>query len=75
MHHRQRLLRTRDTAAYLGLAASTLEKLRVRGGGPPFVRRGRAVYYDLADLDAWIADMPRFASTAEADASEELVVD
>lgn len=51
----RRVLRTRDAAEYLGLAASTLEKLRLADGGPRFIRLGgRAVGYDLRDLDAWL---------------------
>lgn len=37
----RRKLRTRDAAAYTGLAESTLEKLRVHGGGCPYMRVGR----------------------------------
>ncbi len=51
----RRILRTREAAEYLGLAESTVEKLRRRGGGPPFIRLGgRAIGYDLQDLDAWL---------------------
>lgn len=49
------MLRTREAAAYTGLAKSTLEKLRVTGGGCPFIRLGRVVVYDPEDLDAWLA--------------------
>ena len=48
-------LRTPAAAAYTGLAKSTLEKMRVRGDGCPFIRIGRAVLYDPDDLDAWLA--------------------
>lgn len=51
----RRIFRTRDAARYLGVSASTLEKLRLSGGGPRFMRLGgRAVGYDIADLDAWL---------------------
>ena len=51
----RRVLRTPDAASYLGLSASTLEKLRIAGGGPRFVRLGgRAVGYAVEDLDAWL---------------------
>lgn len=52
---RRAMLRTREAAAYTGLAKSTLEKLRVTGGGCPFIRLGRVVVYDPEDLDAWLA--------------------
>jgi predicted DNA-binding transcriptional regulator AlpA len=61
----RRVLRTEDAAQWLGLAASTLEKLRVRGDGPRFVRLGwRAVGYDVQDLAAWLETRKR-ASTSE----------
>ena len=48
-------MRTRAASNYTGLAESTLEKMRVRGDGSPFIRIGRAVLYDPDDLDAWLA--------------------
>lgn len=52
---RRRILRTPEAAEYLGLAASTVEKMRLTGDGPRFVRLGgRAIGYDIADLDAWL---------------------
>lgn len=42
-------------ATYTGLSVSTLNKLRVFGGGPLFLKLGRRVIYDVADLDAWLA--------------------
>lgn len=50
-----RLVDTAAGASHLGLAKSTLEKMRVRGDGPPFVKLGRAVRYRLIDLDGWAA--------------------
>lgn len=56
-------LRTPDAATHVGLAASTLEKLRVVGGGPVFMKLGRAVVYDVADLDAWLAAQRRTSTS------------
>jgi predicted DNA-binding transcriptional regulator AlpA len=48
-------LRTEAAARYLGLARSTLAKMRVRGDGPPYAKAGsRVVVYDIADLNAWL---------------------
>ena len=44
------------TSKYLGLAMSTLEKLRVTGGGPRYFKLGRSVRYKTTDLDAWMAE-------------------
>jgi predicted DNA-binding transcriptional regulator AlpA len=46
-------------ATHTGLSVSTLNKLRVFGGGPVFLKLGRRVAYDLADLDAWLASKRR----------------
>ena len=53
--HRDSLLVTSETAFLLGLSPRTLEALRVRGGGPPFVKVTRkAVRYRRCDIDAFI---------------------
>lgn len=45
-------LRTSEAANYLGLAKSTLERMRIRGTGPSFrVLGGKVVTYAVADLD------------------------
>jgi len=59
-----RRLRTAAAADYLGYAESTLEKKRITGGGPPFIRLGRRVVYDSRDLDAWLAER-RARNTSE----------
>jgi len=38
----------------LSLSPATLKKYRVAGGGPPFLKLGRAVRYDVADLRVWV---------------------
>lgn len=63
------MLRTTEAAQRLGLSRSWLEKLRLTGDGPPFVRIGmRAVAYWSDDLMAWAESRPRFRSTSEASA-------
>jgi predicted DNA-binding transcriptional regulator AlpA len=63
---RGRVLRTPAAAEYIGLAVSTLEKFRLTGAGPSFVRIGvRAVGYRIEDLDAWLAERVR-RSTSES---------
>jgi predicted DNA-binding transcriptional regulator AlpA len=58
-------LQTPDAAAHLGYAASTLEKMRVRGNGPPYLRLSpRRVVYDAQKLDTW-AQGREFHSTSE----------
>lgn len=52
-----------QAAEYLGLAVSTLNKWRCHGGGPVFIKMGRAVRYRSTDLEQFIADMTK-ASTS-----------
>lgn len=48
-------LKVKDAADYTGLSVSTLNKMRLTGVGPIFIKAGRAVIYDAADLDAWLS--------------------
>lgn len=41
-------------ADYTGLSKSSLDKLRVYGGGPLYIKVGARVVYDRVDLDAWL---------------------
>lgn len=49
-------LDTLGAARHLGISKSTLEKLRVFGGGPSFMKLGRSVRYRISDLDVWMSD-------------------
>jgi excisionase family DNA binding protein len=51
-----RLLTQRETAAALRLSERTLERLRLTGGGPVYVKCGRSVRYRESDLEEWIAE-------------------
>src|SRR5262249_14404407 len=55
---------TRGAAAYLTCSKSYLEKVRLTGGGPRFIKIGKAVRYRFADLDAF-AEGRSHASTSE----------
>jgi hypothetical protein len=58
-------LLTPEAARHLGLAAGTLEKMRVRGGGPPYLRLSpRRVVYAVDSLNLW-ARGREFRSTSE----------
>jgi len=53
-------LRAPQAARYIGLSASTLAKMRLRGDGPPYAKAGpRVVVYDAHDLDAWLIQRKR----------------
>jgi predicted DNA-binding transcriptional regulator AlpA len=53
-------LRSSDAAAYVGMSASTLAKMRMRGDGPPYIKSGRRiVVYLKHDLDVWLSRQRR----------------
>ena len=56
-----------QAAAYLSVAESSLEKWRMHGRGPKYVKLGRAVRYRISDLNAWVSEST-VASTAEVQA-------
>lgn len=52
-------LRAKEAAILLGVSASTLAKMRMRGDGPPFRKFGpRIVLYRKDELDKWISEQP-----------------
>lgn len=55
---------TEGAAEYAGLSVSFLNKSRVSGFGPKFLKLGRRVMYDARDIDAWLASRSR-NSTSE----------
>lgn len=57
-------LRAPEAARYVGLSASTLAKMRLRGDGPAYAKAGpRVVVYALQDLDAWLAGRKRCSTS------------
>lgn len=58
-----RYVRTPQAAEFIGLAAQTLNKWRVEGSPIPFSRLGRAIVYDVHDLEAFVASRREGAPT------------
>jgi hypothetical protein len=48
-----------EAAIYLNTAESNLRWYRTMGKGPASYVVGRRVVYDIADLDAWLAEQKR----------------
>jgi len=48
------IMTVQQAAVYLGLAVSTLNKWRCHGGGPVFIKMGRAVRYRVEDLEGFV---------------------
>ena len=68
-----RRLRTAEAAAYLGLSPRTLEKQRLDGSGPPFIKLNRTVVYCTATLDSFLAARER-RSTADPGPAPQVAV-
>jgi len=61
----------RDTAVYLGVSVSTLNKWRVFGNGPRFCRLGRRVAYRQKDIDDFVAGNLRRSTSDSGEAEME----
>jgi predicted DNA-binding transcriptional regulator AlpA len=59
-----KLMNEEGLAEWLGISQSAIAKMRVRGDGPRFLKLGRRVAYDPADVQAWL-DARRVNSTSE----------
>jgi predicted DNA-binding transcriptional regulator AlpA len=60
-------LNASEAAKLLGLAPSTLAKLRLNGNGPVYCKLGRRVVYRGADLEQWLQSRT-VRDTSDADA-------
>ncbi|RXG97350.1 helix-turn-helix domain-containing protein [Bradyrhizobium zhanjiangense] len=64
----QQFLDTKEAARHVRLSPATLERLRVRGGGPAYINPiPSRVIYDVTDLDVWMWSRRR-KSTSETEA-------
>jgi predicted DNA-binding transcriptional regulator AlpA len=61
------VLNVKQAAARAGISVSLLNKLRTYGGGPTYLKIGRVVRYDAADLDLWLDGRKRTSTWAAND--------
>lgn len=65
-HKETNLLTEKQAAEFLGFTARALQKWRIQGTGPKFVRiSSRAIRYQVQDLIDWIEENKR-QSTSES---------
>jgi hypothetical protein len=73
------LITQKHAAKLLQLSGRTLERLRVAGGGPVYIKLGRAVRYRPHDLHDWLDGRRRTSTsnksndTSHPDLNEDLV--
>ena len=64
----RKYLNSEEAARILRMSARTLERMRVEGSGPKYLKAGRGtrarVLYRPADIDAWL-DGQTYQSTSE----------
>lgn len=65
-----RKLAVAEAAAFIGVSKSWLDKKRVDGGGPAYLKIGRRVLYDLNDLEDFTASK-RLRSTSDRSSTSE----
>lgn len=56
---------TKTAAIYLGVSESYLNKLRVQGGSPRYLKIGRRVVYRRQELDSWAEQKSRTSTSDE----------
>ncbi len=61
-------LDVKAAAKALNVSKSFLDRLRVRGDGPPYFKLGKKVAYDATELQAWFTTRRR-SSTSDAEAA------
>ena len=59
------LLNQREAANYLRLSERTLERMRLLGTGPRYVKASRLIRYRDEDLENWIAARTRTSTSEE----------
>ena len=57
------LLSQQEAATMLGLSPRTLERLRVTGEGPRYVKLNRRVAYRTEDIEAFVASRVRTSTS------------
>lgn len=60
------LLNVAQVSELTGRAVSTLEKDRLTGDGPPYLKLGRLVRYRRRDVEAWLSECTRRSTSEEA---------
>jgi predicted DNA-binding transcriptional regulator AlpA len=58
------LLNQKEAAAILAISVRTLERLRVTGSGPRFVKISHGVCYRTSDIETWLASRTRASTSA-----------
>ena len=50
----KRFITDKELAEIIGMSRNWLQIMRIRGGGPPFVKIGASCRYDLVEVTLWL---------------------
>ncbi len=70
MNDESMLLNTDQAAQRLGLSPRTLERYRVTGEGPEYLKIGRAVRYTASALERWLKGCKRRSTSDDGRATK-----
>lgn len=65
-----RKLNVGEFAHWSGLSVSTVNKMRLNGTGPRYLKFGRRVLYDLRDAESWAAEQARSHTSEQPEGSK-----
>lgn len=68
-HQTTTRLTVEGAAEYIGVSKSFLDKQRITGSGPVYLKIGRLIAYDVADIDDWLRSRRRTSTSANAEAA------
>ena len=54
----------RGAAEYIGMSSAFLNRRRVTGNGPAYLKLGGRIFYPQSDLDAWLQGQRRISTSA-----------
>lgn len=60
------VLTPKQAAEFLRISESTLAKMRLRSGGPRYLKYGRSVRYEVSELSDWARSRLRLHTSHEA---------
>lgn len=67
--HSLEYFNTKQAAELYGLSESWLAKLRVFGGGSPYLKLGRRVLYERASFERWLTSHQRPSTSRQSQAA------
>lgn len=58
-----------DAARHVGVSVSFMNRARLTGDGPEYLKLGRRVVYERDSLDAWLASRRRRSTSSQMEAA------